>query len=71
MRHESAVGHSLSFEPHQVKHRCNIIHTNSSCCTVGISLEREGIVACGFHSDGKEGINAFLEKRKPEFNKHL
>ncbi len=31
--------------------------------------EREAIAACGAHPDGKEGIRAFGEKRKPVFNR--
>jgi 2-(1,2-epoxy-1,2-dihydrophenyl)acetyl-CoA isomerase len=33
-----------------------------------LELEREGIVYCAHHPDGKEGIKAFLEKRPPVFN---
>jgi 2-(1,2-epoxy-1,2-dihydrophenyl)acetyl-CoA isomerase len=32
-----------------------------------LELEREAIVRCADHPDGQEGINAFLEKRKPVF----
>jgi 2-(1,2-epoxy-1,2-dihydrophenyl)acetyl-CoA isomerase len=34
-----------------------------------IELEREGLSDCADHPDGKEGLNAFLEKRKPIFNR--
>jgi 2-(1,2-epoxy-1,2-dihydrophenyl)acetyl-CoA isomerase len=34
-----------------------------------LELEREGIVDCANHPDGKEGIEAFLKKRTPVFNK--
>ena len=30
--------------------------------------ERQAIVICGDHADGREGIQAFIDKRKPEFN---
>ena len=32
-----------------------------------IEREREGISSCGAHPDGKEGMQAFAEKRKPVF----
>ena len=32
-----------------------------------LELERQGISACAAHSEGKEGIKAFVEKRKPNF----
>jgi 2-(1,2-epoxy-1,2-dihydrophenyl)acetyl-CoA isomerase len=31
--------------------------------------ERKAIMACGEHPDGWEGVGAFIEKRKPEFNR--
>lgn len=33
-----------------------------------LEREREGLVSCGKHPEGIEGVNAFLEKRKPNFN---
>jgi 2-(1,2-epoxy-1,2-dihydrophenyl)acetyl-CoA isomerase len=32
-----------------------------------LELERQGISDCAAHSDGQEGIRAFVEKRKPNF----
>ncbi len=32
-----------------------------------LEKERDGLGRCGIHPDGKEGIQAFLEKRKPRF----
>jgi 2-(1,2-epoxy-1,2-dihydrophenyl)acetyl-CoA isomerase len=32
-----------------------------------LELERQGISDCAAHSDGQEGIKAFVEKRKPVF----
>jgi 2-(1,2-epoxy-1,2-dihydrophenyl)acetyl-CoA isomerase len=32
-----------------------------------LELERQGISECAAHSDGQEGIKAFVEKRKPVF----
>jgi len=34
-----------------------------------LELERTGLRACAAHQDGREGIAAFLEKRKPVFNR--
>jgi 2-(1,2-epoxy-1,2-dihydrophenyl)acetyl-CoA isomerase len=34
-----------------------------------LELEREGLSDCANHSDGREGLKAFLEKRKPVFNR--
>jgi 2-(1,2-epoxy-1,2-dihydrophenyl)acetyl-CoA isomerase len=34
-----------------------------------LELEREGLSNCANHPDGKEGLNAFIEKRKPIFNR--
>ena len=33
-----------------------------------IEREREGLTSCASHPDGKEGLGAFVEKRKPLFN---
>jgi 2-(1,2-epoxy-1,2-dihydrophenyl)acetyl-CoA isomerase len=33
-----------------------------------IEHERFALSACAAHNDGKEGLNAFVEKRKPAFN---
>jgi 2-(1,2-epoxy-1,2-dihydrophenyl)acetyl-CoA isomerase len=32
-----------------------------------LELERQGISDCGAHPDGREGIRAFVERRKPRF----
>ena len=32
-----------------------------------LELERQGISDCAAHPDGQEGIQAFVEKRKPTF----
>jgi 2-(1,2-epoxy-1,2-dihydrophenyl)acetyl-CoA isomerase len=32
-----------------------------------LELEREGLADCADHPDGKEGLHAFIEKRKPVF----
>lgn len=34
-----------------------------------LELERQGLGACGDHPDGREGLAAFAEKRKPKFGK--
>jgi 2-(1,2-epoxy-1,2-dihydrophenyl)acetyl-CoA isomerase len=34
-----------------------------------LELERQGISACGAHPNGQEGIKAFVEKRKPSFQR--
>ena len=33
-----------------------------------IERERQGLSSCAAHPDGREGLKAFLEKRKPKFN---
>jgi 2-(1,2-epoxy-1,2-dihydrophenyl)acetyl-CoA isomerase len=33
-----------------------------------IERERAGLSSCASHPDGKEGLRAFVEKRKPLFN---
>ena len=33
----------------------------------GLKLEREMFIECANSEDGKEGITAFMEKRKPDF----
>jgi 2-(1,2-epoxy-1,2-dihydrophenyl)acetyl-CoA isomerase len=33
-----------------------------------IERERQGLSSCAAHADGKEGLKAFIEKRKPKFN---
>jgi 2-(1,2-epoxy-1,2-dihydrophenyl)acetyl-CoA isomerase len=33
-----------------------------------LQKERKGLFSCAAHSDGKEGLRAFIEKRKPVFN---
>lgn len=32
-----------------------------------LERERKGLSSCGAHADGKEGLKAFTEKRKPKF----
>jgi 2-(1,2-epoxy-1,2-dihydrophenyl)acetyl-CoA isomerase len=34
-----------------------------------LELERVALAQCAAHSDGIEGMQAFLDKRKPEFNR--
>jgi len=34
-----------------------------------LELERKGISNCAAHADGREGMQAFIEKRKPNFSK--
>ncbi|HZM22540.1 MAG TPA: enoyl-CoA hydratase/isomerase family protein [Anaerolineales bacterium] len=36
-----------------------------------LELERQGISDCARHSDGQEGIKAFVEKRKPVFQNSI
>jgi 2-(1,2-epoxy-1,2-dihydrophenyl)acetyl-CoA isomerase len=34
-----------------------------------LEIERAGLRSCAAHPDGQEGIEAFLDKRKPQFNR--
>lgn len=34
-----------------------------------LDRERAGLVSCAGHADGEEGMHAFLEKRKPRYNR--
>ena len=34
-----------------------------------LQKERKALFSCAAHGDGREGLKAFLEKRKPEYNK--
>ena len=34
-----------------------------------LQKERQALFSCAAHEDGREGLKAFLEKRKPEYNK--
>jgi 2-(1,2-epoxy-1,2-dihydrophenyl)acetyl-CoA isomerase len=44
-----------------------LLSTFSSGLEEQMELEGRLIAACAETSDGREGIDAFLEKRKPEF----
>ena len=35
-----------------------------------LELERAALRRCAAHPDGQEGMQAFMEKRKPEFNRY-
>jgi 2-(1,2-epoxy-1,2-dihydrophenyl)acetyl-CoA isomerase len=35
-----------------------------------LERERRGLSSCAAHSEGKEGLRAFAEKRKPQFHSH-
>lgn len=50
---------------------CKELLTDSFNTSFETQIERErlGLQYCAAHSDGKEGLNAFSEKRKPEFGK--
>lgn len=42
-------------------------HSFNNSLETQLELERQGISACGAHPDGREGLRAFVEKRKPSF----
>jgi 2-(1,2-epoxy-1,2-dihydrophenyl)acetyl-CoA isomerase len=48
---------------------CKALMTDSFHTALEVQLDKErvGISTCATHSDGQEGIRAFLEKRKPVF----
>jgi 2-(1,2-epoxy-1,2-dihydrophenyl)acetyl-CoA isomerase len=43
-------------------------HSFNNTLETQLELERQGISDCAAHPNGQEGINAFLEKRKPSFH---
>jgi 2-(1,2-epoxy-1,2-dihydrophenyl)acetyl-CoA isomerase len=47
------------------KHLLNASEQNT--LTAQLDLERLGIAACGSHPDGQEGMQAFAQKRRPNF----
>jgi len=49
--------------------RCKELTTNSfnTAFEAQIELERSALSCCADHPDGKEGLKAFMEKRKPVF----
>ena len=49
---------------------CKELLTDSFSTSFETHIEREriGLRQCAAHPDGKEGLNAFTEKRKPNFN---
>jgi 2-(1,2-epoxy-1,2-dihydrophenyl)acetyl-CoA isomerase len=49
--------------------RCKDLITNSfnTAFEAQIELERSALSCCANHPDGKEGLKAFVEKRKPVF----
>jgi 2-(1,2-epoxy-1,2-dihydrophenyl)acetyl-CoA isomerase len=44
-----------------------MIHSFNNTLETQLELERQGISDCAAHPNGQEGIQAFLEKRKPSF----
>ncbi len=50
--------------------RCKELITNSfhTAFEAQIELERSALSCCADHPDGKEGLKAFVEKRKPAFS---
>ena len=75
---DELIGHSVSF----LNRVCSkSLHTfgwskellNGSLETsleTQLQREREGLVDCVSHPDGIEGMQAFVERRKPRFNEH-
>ena len=46
-----------------------VLRGMESSLEAGLAMEREAFALCFAHPDAREGISAFLEKRKPEFEK--
>ncbi len=51
--------------------RCKQLFTDSfnDSFEAHLELEREALSSCAGHAEGEEGITAFIEKRKPVFNR--
>jgi 2-(1,2-epoxy-1,2-dihydrophenyl)acetyl-CoA isomerase len=46
-----------------------LIDSFSTPLEAQLERERQGLVRCASHPDGVEGMNDFLEKRPPEYNR--
>lgn len=68
--HVSAVAHKLAVGPTKayVRARELILASTTNDATTQMELEADGILAAGRTADFREGVEAFIEKRRAEFS---
>jgi enoyl-CoA hydratase len=69
---DKLIGEALSLAKLITKNSGNAVGSAKSAINAGVrsdySAERDAFVAAVLHHDGKEGLKAFLEHRKPDFD---
>ena len=65
MKIANQIAEKSSFAVERAKKSVKLVSNNTM--KKGLKIEQELFVECFKSNDGKEGIKAFIEKRKPEF----